>query len=508
MKNTPALATVRSRFLLTLSFCLLVLQPGAAIAASEGSPEVSPTQPLDGPGGASYFHGNAQVTSFAPSATTLGYTLFEPTTPAPKSAPLVVYLMGDFPVALEPSVSSSVYAAMLRHMARKGYLVLFISNKFPETAGKHVLDSAPQMVLNTIRTAAGRQQGKATVPATSAEGLQWAIGGHSRGGLIGFLVANRHREVGLTPPKALLLHESNTPDTVRSVCLNPGFTYALCGYSFPTATENLPASTRLLMIRSYESDALPISGGDPRPYTAGSVHAYADLWRRTSIAEPNTHFFYVQRAEHQGAVVESAHISVMSTLLPLPAFLEGLFRKFLGATVSGPDRVDWFAFWKPTVATLDVAFRREGNGVQYLDDTSPAATEMGTWADGTPVPPLLTKRDFRQFFVRQNFQLPRGAVAIFPTFPAAKFQSSETIQFKLSNEGQKPAVVASIAVSGAGFALEGSSSACTKSLAEKEVCAFFVRYTGTQKSSGNLSVSYVSDGSTTTVNRVLNGLPK
>ncbi len=488
--NTP-------RGLRRLKALICLLTWSALLGAQTENPaETSSAQPKYGPGGSQYSHGNAKVTHFPPGSA-LGFSVYEPASPTPRSAPVLVYLMADTKgIAVPSSLVAPIYDPMFRHLARKGYVVIFPSSDFAGGRG-HLLERAPQKILETVRYALEQQKRSSVVPAADSKGVLWAIGGHSRGGLYSLLAADRVAQLGIPAPRAVILHEANTPETIRPICDAIPESYDACGFDFPKRFSGIPPSTRLLMIRSLENEAAAQGAEDLLPYTRFSVYGYADVWRRTLVTERNLHFFYVRRDR----LLESAHVSVASSALALSPFLEWLTRTLLGGSVSAPDRTDWNGYWRPTVATLDTAFGKTASAV-YLNEYSPLATEMGFWEDGRPGLPLLTQKDFPNYFVRQMPALPGAAISITPSFPRIKLEGHDPVKVSLRNEGIQAAENVLLKLAGEGIEYVVPPS-CPTEFQDHDACEFEIRYVGRSNGvfSGRLTVTYEAEGRARSISR-------
>ena len=99
---------------------LLLVVCVEALTTPTSTPEVkaaSPSQPLSGPGGADYKHAGVTVSGYGKGENQ--YWIFEPASPTPESAPLIVFNHGLG--VLNPVT----YGAWIEHLVRHGNIVVY-----------------------------------------------------------------------------------------------------------------------------------------------------------------------------------------------------------------------------------------------------------------------------------------------------------------------------------------------------------------------------------------------
>ena len=181
----------------------LALASLAIVLAWPAMAVTPPSQPSTGPGGSDYPHQAVRSTHLIDGRSR--YWLFEPDAPRPSSAPVFVFLSGvaagtlPYTGIIEFSVFADAYRPMFEHLARKGYTVIFPAYGWigtPMSAYEAHAVEAVRQALQTLETD----------EHVSPRADGFAIGGHSFGGLISLSIANRHDELGLPRPRAIVGH--------------------------------------------------------------------------------------------------------------------------------------------------------------------------------------------------------------------------------------------------------------------------------------------------------------
>ena len=292
-----------------------------------------------------YPHKSMSAQSFGAGAQS--YWIFEPASPSPAIAPVVVFHHGWL------AVNPGVYGAWIEHLTRSGNIVIF--PKYQSDFITRPSDFLPNAIaavrdaLDVLETGPGRVR---------PDLKRFAIIGHSAGGNLSAQMAAVAAESGLPEPKAVI---------------------ALCpGEVKPIAEPNLgkiPAKT-LLVVAATDGDRLV---GDCR---AREIFAEA-----ASIPAPRKKFI-LYRSDHRGPVpIIADHLSPTAGLSTLDSG-EGLFRtnQMSRATL---DILDRHGFWRMADITLDAAFT--GKTLDEATDGGALFRDLGHWGDGQLVtPPLCT----------------------------------------------------------------------------------------------------------------------
>lgn len=303
-----------------------------------------PAQPAFGPGGRDYLHASIRTSGpfFAQNKTdeALKYFVFEPSNPAPASAPVVLFLHGF--AALDPVSYQYWYA----HMVLKGHTVIWAQYQ----ANVNSLDSwnwANNAANVMIDALARLDQPDRVRPARNAQNkYRTAIVGHSLGGFFGFVLA----------AKATRSWWSALPQPELVVAIEPGAKRLVPGEDY----SRIPATTRVLMV-SGEEDMV------------NCVDQASQIWSRIiQIPDANKDFLLV-KSDRRGSPHQIAN---------------HFFPNTSGAEdTAAIDGRDYYVTWKLSVAALNCAFKGTDCNTA-LGNGSAAQTDMGAWSNGQPVIPM------------------------------------------------------------------------------------------------------------------------
>jgi pimeloyl-ACP methyl ester carboxylesterase len=301
-----------------------------------------PSQPASGPGGAGYPYD--RVDTLVRGTGTLQYWLFTPNTSGaggpPASAPVIAFFHGYN--ALDPET----YQAWIDHLVKRGAIVIF--PKFQINAAsppaQYTADSiaAIKDALDFIAT-------RGTAPL--ADVARFACIGHSIGGLTAASVAATGPGQGLPICRALMCAQSG-----KSTAWGPPFGV------FPLADLSLLSPGTLLLSVVGEDDQLTFDTDSRRIF-----------WESTRIPFADKNFIIVHSDSEDGTTLSADHGSP--------------------ATGTGPNALDYYAYWKLSSALVSAAFY--GADRQYALGNTPDQRFMGNWSNGRPVKEL-TIFDLRQ----------------------------------------------------------------------------------------------------------------
>lgn len=324
-----------------------------AFAISTAAAQVTPpAQPAEGPGGSQYPHGKARKSHVYAGFT--HYRLWEPAQPEPADAPVFVFFSGIASSApylgmIEFEIFAETYDAMFEHIARKGFTVVFPSYGPAGTP----LHQHEKHALNGVRRALDRLSGPFHVDPRPG-GI--AVGGHSFGGLLSLKVADRAQDFGIPEVRAIVSQEPAIASQLVEVCeADPQS--AFCPLAPPLAYPRIPASTV----------NVTIVGGEAR---LDALAPTVDQWELPQVPAVLESIWFIHDDERAGGSLIPTHLSNGAhPILELPGF--------------ELDAIDWFGYWKPTVAALSFAFF--GTDREYVLGNGDAASWMGVWSDGIPV---------------------------------------------------------------------------------------------------------------------------
>ena len=158
-----------------------------------------PSQPASGPGGSKYEH--ARIRESEHGAGAKRFWLFEPAGPAPKSAPLVIFLHGYSAMTPEP------YRAWVTHIVKRGAIVVYPQYQ------KDLLTPPPEFHANTAASIRRALEVLAEDGHVAPDLQRVAVVGHSAGGVGSAVYAARAVEDKLPLPKAIMpVHAGQGPE--------------------------------------------------------------------------------------------------------------------------------------------------------------------------------------------------------------------------------------------------------------------------------------------------------
>lgn len=179
-------------------------QPREVIPTSRLVPAPSPPpQPATGPGGSAYPHGSCVETKRPHAWDDYTYWVYEPASPRPATAPIVVFNHGW--MATEPHY----YARWLDHLCRRGAIVIY-----PRYQGLLTLPQffTPNAIVAVKDALAWLAATPGRVRPRVSDGM--AILGHSAGGTVSAAMAGAAAANGLPTPRAVFPVEPAAPTAV------------------------------------------------------------------------------------------------------------------------------------------------------------------------------------------------------------------------------------------------------------------------------------------------------
>lgn len=228
-------------------------QPLEVVPSAQLTPAPTPpAQPAAGPGGRAYPSAACTVTKRAFANDDLSYWVFEPASPAPARAPLVVFdhgWMGNDPVH---------YAHWLDHLCRRGNVVIFPRYQSLLTPPGFFLPNAAWSVRDAL---AFLGEPGHVRPQTE---LGMVVIGHSAGGTVAAGMAGTWFVNGLPFPRAVFAVQPATPDAVPFVGL-----------------EATPAATALTCLVGDADTVVGRIGCDALFARTGQVRGKRYVWMRS-----------------------------------------------------------------------------------------------------------------------------------------------------------------------------------------------------------------------------------
>ncbi len=280
-------------------------------------------RPSEGPGSAEYYHSKVNQNSYGRGAN--AYHLFEPASPKPDSAPLVVFLHGLM------ATTPNTYAKWIEHIVKRGNIVVFPIYQSIGSSFDFYTSNSINAVLKAIETLQTEDHVRPDLDA-------FALVGHSCGGVIAPNIAAKALESGLPFPKAIM-------------AVQPGITPII-----PLEDLSKIPGASLLITVVGDIDKM-----------AGDKDAKLIFKRSEQVPLENKDYVTMVSDKHNGSSLSATHFTACCMSL--------------GGSL-GTDALDYYCLWKIFDGLTDAAFY--GINQEYALGNTPEQCCMGYWDDGTP----------------------------------------------------------------------------------------------------------------------------
>ena len=345
------------RAILSLTLVLLSL----TIGFSQGV--TPPLQPSSGPGGSQYSHTSVTRNRYGKGGQE--YWIFEPDSPRPRTAPVVVLLHGW------GGMNPLYYGAWIDHLVKRGNIVIY--PRYQASLLTPLKDFTPN-TITAVKDALGRLQSEKG--HVSPDLNKFAAVGHSMGGL---LAANL----------AALAAESKLPRVQAVMCVEPGITESPVNFALADL-KKIPASTLLLALAG-DQDGLVRDTDAKRIYYESTRVSAANKDFITLVSD--SHGTPALLASHRAPTALDKSYDSGEGLSGAPAGTSDpvgdapqVQRRVRPETMM-VNALDYYGTWKLFDALCDAAFT--GKNRQYALGNTPQQRFMGLWSDGTPVKELI-----------------------------------------------------------------------------------------------------------------------
>ncbi len=320
-----------------------------------------PSQPLTGPGGRQYAHATVTKNRYGKGAQE--YWIFEPDSPKPRTAPVIVFLHGW------GGMNPMYYGAWLDHLVKRGNIVIY--PRYQSNLLTPIREFTPNAIA-AVKDAVHRLQTERG--HVTPDFSKFATVGHSLGGL---LAAN----------VAALAKESNLPRVRAVMSVEPGITES--PINVPLADlKKIPAETLLLAIAG-DQDGLVRDTDAKRIY-----------YESARVPAQNKDFITLVSDSHGQPALQASHRA--------PTAIDKDYdsgESVGGAPAGSPDPIgnaqisrrvrpetmlvnalDYYGTWKLFDGLIDAAFT--GKNREYALGNTRQQRFMGVWSDGVPVKEL------------------------------------------------------------------------------------------------------------------------
>jgi acetyl esterase/lipase len=320
-----------------------------------------PSQPSTGPGGKQYVHTSVTKNRYGKGGQE--YWIFEPDSPRPRTAPVVIFLHGW------GGMNPMYYGAWLDHLVKRGNIVVY--PRYQSNLLTPIKDFTPN-ALAAVKDAVRRLQTERG--HVTPDFSKFATVGHSLGGV---LAANI----------AALASERNLPRVRAVMSVEPGITEAPINVTLADL-QKIPAETLLLAIAG-DQDGLVRDTDAKRIY-----------YESTRVSAQNKDFITLVSDSHGQPALLASHRAPTALNRDYDSG-EGAGGAPAGtrdpvgnARISQRVRpetmmvnaMDYYGTWKLFDALTDAAFN--GKNREYALGDTPQQRFMGVWSDGVPVKEL------------------------------------------------------------------------------------------------------------------------
>jgi acetyl esterase/lipase len=350
---------VRRISVLTLSVTLILFSLNSVLSQTTISP---PSQPQTGPGGKQYTHTAVTKNRYGKGGGE--YWIFEPDSPKPRTAPVIVFLHGW------GGMNPLYYGAWVDHLVKRGNIVVYPRYQ----AG--LLTPIKEFTPNTIAAVKDALKRLQTEPGHIKPDLnKFATVGHSVGGILAASVA-------------ALADESNLPRVRAVMSVEPGITDSPINIPLADLKKIWPET--LLLAIAGDQDSLVRDADAKRIY-----------YESTRVPANNKDFILLVTDTHGTPSLQASHRA--------PTAMDKSYDSgegISGAPAGSPDPIgdtpqisrrvrpetmlvnalDFYGTWKLFDALCDAAFN--GKNREYALGNTPQQRFMGVWSDGVPVKEL------------------------------------------------------------------------------------------------------------------------
>jgi acetyl esterase/lipase len=348
------------RILVPVVLSLTLMLSSLSVVFAQGI--TPPSQPQSGPGGKQYLH--AEVTKNRYGKGGQEYWIFEPDSPRPRTAPVIVFLHGW------GGMNPLYYGAWLDHLVKRGNIVIY--PRYQANLLTPIKDFTPN-TLAAVKDAVSRLQTERGHVA--ADFTRFATVGHSMGGLLAANVAALAGELKLPRVRAVMSVE-------------------------PGITES-PINFQLADLKKLTSDTLLLSVAGDQDTLVRDTDAKRIYYESTRVSAANKDFITLVTDTHGTPTLVASHRAPTAIdksydsgegLSGAPAGTSDpigntpqVARRVRPETMM-VNALDYYGTWKLFDALCDAAFN--GRNREYALGNTPQQRFMGQWSDGVPVKEL------------------------------------------------------------------------------------------------------------------------
>ncbi len=307
-------------------------------------PISGPVQQESGPGGKDYHHDSIAIFDYADKQD--GFWLYQPASPTPSAAPVVVFLHGY------GAYNPMIYGKWIKHLVKRGNIVVF-----PRYQKNLFSPSADKFIPNTVVAIKDALTIIDSIHHIDPIVDNFGITGHSYGGVIAAGMTADYASYGIPQPKAVLLCSPGSGPFKGGV---------LDDYS------GIPSDTKLVSMVS-ENDKIV---GDKI-----GVRVF-----ETAVNTPNRNLIRQYTDEHSVSdPIHAGHNECYSIDKDLDNGIRNSTAK-RAQRISELNTLDYNGYWKIFDALM-ACNTQESNCSMALGNT-PMQRSLGSWSDGKVIKEL------------------------------------------------------------------------------------------------------------------------
>lgn len=310
-----------------LIFCFLSIIVGLMLIPK------APDAPFSGPGSLEYKHNGVIKSSYGEGANQ--YWIYEPDSPKPSSAPIIIFNHGW------GAIYPEVYEAWIVHIVKRGNIVIY--PRYQESM-LTTSDNFTTNAINAVKNAINELKKNNHV---QPELDKIAVVGHSAGGLISINMAANASDENIPIPKAVF-------------CVEPG----------KHRSKEDPLGPPLENLSKIPQNTLLITLSGDQDNITGNEDAIKIFSETTSIPPENKDYIILRSDNHGYPDLIADHLA------PLAIIKTDNFSILV-------DGLDYYGTWKLFDGLCDAAFYNT-NEDYALGNTS-KQRYMGIWSDGKQV---------------------------------------------------------------------------------------------------------------------------
>ncbi len=308
-----------------------------------------PSQNEEGCGGKSYLHEDVIFKEYGTYKD--GYFLFEPNSPKPDSASVIVFLHGH------SAYNPMVYGKWIKHLVKRGNIVIF-----PKYQKNITVPRNKRFVEYSIKAIENALLELDTNAHVKPKNQPICMIGHSFGGAI---IANILQDWG----------KFNIPKPGAVMLVSPG-TGPKKSFEYERY-DKIPADINMLIV---------VSNGD---LTVGD--RFAKKVFNTAKNTPNRNLIRQFADDYGKPKIKHGHVECYSRDKEFDTGRHGY--SYQRAKKSRFDPVDFNGYWKLFDALQDCTLNNNNCNIAF--GNTPEQRSLGMWSDGTPVKPLEVTLPFK-----------------------------------------------------------------------------------------------------------------